>query len=42
VKNFFDWTILGGATIIPLVLRLRGMKKIFKIGQNFCYFFNHI
>jgi hypothetical protein len=41
VKNFFDWTIMGGATIIPRSLGLRGMKNIFKIGQKF-FFLNPI
>ncbi len=34
-KNFFDWTIMGGATI-----KTRRNKKIVKIGQIF--FLNHI
>jgi hypothetical protein len=29
---------MGGATIIRVVLGLRGMKKNFKIGQNFFLF----
>jgi hypothetical protein len=44
-KIFFDWTIIGGATIIPRSLnthKTRGMKKIFKIGQKNLYFLNHI
>jgi hypothetical protein len=24
-KHFFDWAIIGGDTIVPLVLRLRGI-----------------
>jgi hypothetical protein len=33
---------MGGATIIPRSLKLRGMKKNFKIGQKNFYFENHI
>jgi hypothetical protein len=29
-KKILDWTIMGGATIIPVVLRLRGMKQNLK------------
>jgi hypothetical protein len=32
---------MWGATIIPLVLGLRGMKKIFKIGPKIFFFLNH-
>jgi hypothetical protein len=36
VKNFLDWTILGGATIIPRSPRTT-RKKNFKIGQKFFF-----
>ena len=26
LKKFFDWAIIGGDTIVPLSLRLRGIK----------------
>ena len=37
VKHFFDWTIMGGATIIPRSLKTTRNEKTFKIGQS--YFF---
>ncbi len=37
-KNIFDWTIMGGATIIPRSLKIRGTNKFFKTGQNFFIF----
>jgi hypothetical protein len=30
VKNFFDWTIMGGATIIPRSLKTTRNEKIFQ------------
>jgi hypothetical protein len=42
VKKFFDWTIMGGATIIMRSLKTTRNEKIFKIGQIFLYFLNHI
>jgi hypothetical protein len=41
-KKIFDWTILGGAMIIPGSLRTTRKEKNFKIGQIFFYFLNHI
>jgi hypothetical protein len=32
----------GELRLFRVVLRLRGTKKNFKIGQNFFYFLNHI
>jgi hypothetical protein len=38
-KNFFDWTNMGELRLFRIALRLRGLKKIFKIGQkNFSFF----
>ncbi len=34
MKKFFDWTIMGELRLFRVVLGLRGMKKIFKIGQK--------
>ncbi len=36
--QFFDWTIIWGATIIPRSLRLRGMKNFFELGQKNIFF----
>ncbi len=30
MKNFFDWTIIGGATIIPRSLKITRNEKIFQ------------
>ena len=38
VKHFFDWTIMGGATIIRRSLKTKRNEKIFKIGQKNFYF----
>jgi hypothetical protein len=39
VKNFLIGPLWGELRLFRVVLRLRGMKKNFKIGQNFFYFF---
>jgi hypothetical protein len=33
-KKFFDWTIMGGATIIPRSLKTTRNEKIFELGQK--------
>ncbi len=33
---------MGGATIIPRILRLRKMKKFFELGQKNILFFFHL
>jgi hypothetical protein len=38
VKIFFDWTIKGGAMIIPRSPRTTRMKKIFKMGKKNFFF----
>ncbi len=38
VTKFFDWTILGGATIIPRSPRTTRNEKSFKIGKFFFFF----
>ncbi len=38
-NNFFDWTILEGATIVPRSLKTKQNKKNFKIGQIYFLFF---
>ncbi len=40
-KFFFDWTIMGGATIIPRSFNTMRNGKNFKIG-HFFHFLNHI
>jgi hypothetical protein len=43
-KIFFDWTIIGGATIIPRSLKTKRNKKKFQDRPIFFFFFflNHI
>jgi hypothetical protein len=36
--QFLDWTIMGGATIIPRSLKTTQNEKKFKIGHNFFLF----
>ncbi len=31
---FFDWTNMGELQLFRVVLRLRGMKKFFELGQK--------
>ncbi len=38
VKQFFDWTIMGGATIIPRSPRTTRNEKIFKLGPKIFFF----
>jgi hypothetical protein len=38
-KIFFEWSIMGELRLFRVVLRLRGIKKFFKIGQFFFFFF---
>jgi hypothetical protein len=38
VKNFFYWTIMGGATIIPRSPRTTRNEKNFKVGPKFFFF----
>jgi hypothetical protein len=42
VKIFFDWTIMGGATIIPRSPRTTRNGKKFQDRPNFFLFINHI
>jgi hypothetical protein len=39
-KNFFDWSSIGEVRFFLIVLRLRGMKNNFELGQKniFCFF----
>jgi hypothetical protein len=37
-EQFLDWTIMGGATIIPRSLKTKQNKKMFKIGRKFFNF----
>ncbi len=37
MKNFFDWTIMGGATIIPRSPRTTRNEKNFQDRQNISY-----
>ena len=39
VKQFFDWTIMGGATIIPRSLRTTRNEKNFQDRPTFFLFF---
>ncbi len=41
-KHFFDWTILGGATIIPRSLKTTRNEKNFQDRPKIFYFLNHI
>jgi hypothetical protein len=41
-KIFLIRPLWGELRLFRIVLRLRGMKKFFKIGQIFIYFSNHI
>jgi hypothetical protein len=36
--KFFDWTIMGGATIIPRSLKTKQNKKNFQDRPNFFFF----
>jgi hypothetical protein len=38
-NNFLNWTIMGGATIIPRRLKTTGNKKKFQDRPNFFLFF---
>ncbi len=38
MKKMFDWTILGGATIIPRSLKTTGNEKYFQDRPNIFYF----
>jgi hypothetical protein len=38
VKKKFDWTIMGGATIIPRSLKTTRNEKNFQDRPNFFYF----
>jgi hypothetical protein len=38
-KNFVDWTIMGGATIIPRSLKTTRSKQIFQDSQKYFLFF---
>ncbi len=40
MRKFFDWTNMGGVTIIPRSLKTTRNEKFFKIGQNFFLFFH--
>jgi hypothetical protein len=42
VKNFFDWTIMGGATIIPRSPKTTRNEKNFQDRPKVFYFLNHI
>ncbi len=39
MKKFFDWTILGGTTIIPRSLRTTRNEKNFQDRPKFFFFF---
>ncbi len=41
-KFFFDWTIMGGATIIPRSLKTTRDEKKFHDRPTIFYFLNHI
>jgi hypothetical protein len=41
-KKNFDWTIMGGATIIPHSLKTTRNEKKFQDRPTFFYFLNHI
>jgi hypothetical protein len=41
-KKFFNWTIIGGATIIPHSLKTTRNAKHFQDRPNFFCFLNHI
>jgi hypothetical protein len=38
MKKFFDWTIMGGATIIPRSLKTTRNEKIFQDRPKIFYF----
>jgi hypothetical protein len=42
MKNFFDWTIMGGATIIPRNPRTTRNEKKFQDRPKIFFFLNHI
>jgi hypothetical protein len=37
-KNFLDWTIMGGATIIPRSLKTTRNENFFELGQKNIFF----
>ncbi len=41
-NTFFDWTIMGGATIIPRSLRTTRNEKYFQDRPKIFYFLNYI
>ncbi len=41
-EKFFDWTIMGGATIISRCLKTTRNEKTFQDRPKFIYFLNHI
>ena len=42
VKKFFDWTIMGRATIIPRSPRTTRNEKNFQVRPKFFFFLNHV
>ncbi len=41
-EKLFDWASIGGGTIFPRSLGLRGMKKNFQVGEKNIFLFFYL